>query len=161
MSQYASRTTAYDPLRSIGVGDEAVFRRTITAEDVDRFVTLSGDVNPLHRDPDFAGRTAFERPIVHGMLVASYVSTMIGTQLPGTGSVWVRQEFRWAAPVFAGDQLDYRLRVLHKSEGSRVVKVQVSVTNQKGESVLYGDGLVMVLEMTSRAGEPPPNAAAR
>jgi len=61
-----------------------------------------GDYNPLHMEADFARTTSFQQRVVHGMLVASYVSTLVGMQLPGPGALWTKQSFNWSAPVFIG-----------------------------------------------------------
>ena len=137
-------------LRSIQVGEERRFSKKITAEDVRAFAELTGDHNPLHMDAEFASSTSFQRRVVHGMLVASYVSTMVGMHLPGPGALWTQQNFQWAAPVFIGDQLDFLLRVTQRSEATRTVKIEVKVMNQNGKTVMAGDGSVMLLESKSR-----------
>ena len=91
-------------------------------------------------DAEFASSTNFQRRVVHGMLVASYVSTMIGMHLPGPGALWTQQNFQWAAPVFISDQLDFVLRVTHRSDATRTVKIEVKVTNQNGKTVMAGEG---------------------
>lgn len=131
---------------AIQVGDEARLTKTIRAEDVEAFARLSGDHNPLHTNAEFARRTSFQRPVAHGMLVASYVSTLIGTQLPGPGALWAQQNFRWRAPVFVGDEVALTLRVTHKSAGTRTLNIVVNAVNQHGHTVLEGEGTVMVLE---------------
>ena len=80
---------------AIAVGDTAKLTRTVGHDDVELFATLSGDRNPLHMDDEFARGTSFERRVVHGMLVASYVSTLVGMHLPGPGALWTQQSFRW------------------------------------------------------------------
>lgn len=142
-------------LRSIQVGEERRFSKQITAEDVRAFAELTGDHNPLHMDAEFASSTSFQRRVVHGMLVASYVSTMIGMHLPGPGALWAQQNFQWAAPVFIGDQLDFVLRVTQRSDATRTVKIEVKVNNQNGKTVMSGDGSVMLLESKSRHREAP------
>lgn len=130
---------------AIAVGDEARLTKKILAEDVAAFARLSGDDNPLHVDAEFARRTSFQRPVAHGMLVASYVSTLIGTQLPGPGALWTQQQFRWRAPVFVGDEISLTLRVTHKSTGTHTLNITVNAINQHGHTVLEGEGTVMVL----------------
>src|SRR5277367_1417163 len=112
-------------------GDEAKFSKLITAEDVEAFAKLSGDRNPLHMDDKFAARTHFQRRVVHGMLVANYVSTLVGMQCPGPGALWSRQNFRWLAPVFIGDRITLTMKVTHKSEGSRSLTIEVKAANQE------------------------------
>ena len=80
------------------------------------------------------------------MIAASYVSTLIGMHLPGPGALWTQQNFRWRAPVFVGDCLRLKLTVTHKSEGSRTLSVVVAAINQNEQSVLEGEGVVMLLE---------------
>ena len=131
---------------AIRVSDKATLSKTITEEDVRAFAALTGDYNPLHMEEEFAAGTHFQRRVVHGMLVASYVSTLVGMQLPGPGALWTRQNFQWVAPVFLGDTLEITLEVLHKSEGNRAVSVSVKAVNQHGKAVMEGEGAVVVME---------------
>ena len=89
----------------IQVGDSESISKTITESDVRRFVEMTGDDNPLHVDSAYAESTAFKDIVVHGMLGASYISTVIGTRLPGTGALWVSQNFDFLLPVRLGDEL--------------------------------------------------------
>ena len=102
-------------------GDEASCHKTISTEDVDAFARLSGDTNPLHMDEKIALRTDFRGRVVHGLLLASYVSALVGMQCPGPGTIWSQQNFRWQSPVFIGDRIHLKLRVVHKSIGSRAL----------------------------------------
>jgi 3-oxoacyl-[acyl-carrier protein] reductase len=130
----------------IAIGDEARLTKKISAADVAAFASLSGDDNPLHVSTEFARRTSFQRPVAHGMLVASYVSTLIGTQLPGPGALWAQQSFRWRAPVFIDDEISFTLRVTHKSASTRTLNIAINAVNQHGHTVLEGEGTVMMLE---------------
>ena len=127
-------------------GDVFDFTKTITAEDVEAFAKLSGDRNPLHMDDKFAARTHFQRRVVHGMLVANYVSTLIGMRCPGPGALWSQQGFRWLAPVFIGDKISLTMKVTHKSEGARSLTLEVKALNQDGKVVMEGEGTVTALE---------------
>lgn len=140
---------------SIRPGDFVSFSKTILESDVEAFAALSGDRNPLHMDSEFASRTHLGRRVVHGMLVASYVSTLIGTKLPGTGSLWMEQRFGWRNPVFIGDTLEFTLRITHKSEGSRTLALEVTVMNQNGKTVMDGEGTVALPEIHQRRQEIP------
>ena len=130
----------------ISVGDHASLKRTIAEADVDAFARLSGDYNPLHMDTEFARTTHFQKRVVHGMVVAGYVSTLVGMHLPGPGALWAQQSFNWLQPVFIGDTLEVTLRVTHKSEGSRTLTVAVEAVNQNGKTVMNGTGAVVLLE---------------
>ena len=113
---------------------------------MEAFAKLSGDRNPLHMDDSFAARTHFQRRVVHGMLVANYVSALIGMRCPGPGALWSQQNFRWLAPVFIGDRIDLTMKVTHKSEGSRSLTIEVKALNQEGKVVMEGEGTVTALE---------------
>jgi 3-oxoacyl-[acyl-carrier protein] reductase len=140
-------------LASIEAGATAHLSKTITREDILAFAHLTGDHNPLHVDAEFARSTNFQKPVAHGMLLASFVSTMVGMQLPGPGALWMRQSFRWPVPVFAGDSIDITLRVTHKSTGSNTLTVEVNAVNQDGKTVMSGEGAVMLLEKTPQQKE--------
>ena len=140
----------YPPeFKSIAVGDKAQLSKKVRFEDLQDFAALCGDYNPLHMDHSFSQRTRFERPVAHGMLVASYVSTLVGMQLPGPGALWAQQSFRWRAPVFVDDEVDISLVVTHKSEATRTLALKVKAVNQNGAIVMDGEGLVIVLEVRS------------
>jgi acyl dehydratase len=132
-------------LSGIEAGTTVHFSKTITLEDIAAFAAVSGDYNPLHLDEAFARDTAFGRPVAHGMLLASFVSRMVGMQLPGAGALWVRQSFRWPLPVFAGDTVELTLRVTHKSTGANTLVLEVNALNQDGKNVMNGEGAVMLL----------------
>lgn len=130
----------------IQVGDEAQFDKTVSADDVEDFAKLSGDRNPLHLDDGFAARTYLQRRVVHGMLLGSYVSALVGMHCPGPGALWSQQNFRWPAPVFIGDRIHFRLRLTHKSTGARTLTFTVNGVNQDGRVVMEGEGTVTALE---------------
>jgi 3-oxoacyl-[acyl-carrier protein] reductase len=136
-------------------GCETSFSKTITAEDLESFARLSGDRNPLHMDDEFAARTHFQRRVVHGMLLASYVSAMVGMHCPGPGALWAQQSFRWQAPAFIGDRIVITLRVKHKSMGSRTLTLEVKTVNQDGKMLMEGEGTVAALEESRRSEDVP------
>lgn len=131
---------------ALQTGSVARFSKQITVEDIRAFAALSGDYNPLHLDPEFARKTPFGRPVAHGVLLASFVSRMVGMQLPGAGALWMRQSFQWPNPVFAGDTVEITMRVTHRSIGSNTITLEVTAVNQDGKTVLSGEGAVMLLE---------------
>jgi len=143
--------TAFGDIR---VGDRAAVRRTVTEADVARFVELTGDDNPLHVDRDYAEGTPFRDVVVHGMLGASLLSTVIGTKLPGEGALWVSQSFDFRAPVRLGDEIEVSATVTAKHDSQRLLDLSAEIVNQRGEIVLAGAGRVRALE----APPPPPPA---
>ncbi|MBU3616737.1 SDR family oxidoreductase [Polynucleobacter sp. JS-Polo-80-F4] len=129
----------------IQVGDSESISKTITESDVRRFVEMTGDDNPLHVDAAYAESTAFKDIVVHGMLGASYISTVIGTRLPGTGALWVSQNFDFLLPVRLGDELSISCTVLKKFERERLLELETKIVNQHQQTVLTGTGKVKVL----------------
>lgn len=128
------------------VGEVARLERVVSAADIDAFVALTGDDNPLHTDNAYAADLGMGRRVVHGMLTAGYVSTVIGTMLPGPGALWVSETFRFRAPVRVDDQLVVEVRIRHISPATRVLVLTVSVTNQHTVVVLDGEAQVHVLD---------------
>jgi 3-oxoacyl-[acyl-carrier protein] reductase len=139
---------------AIAVGETRTLTRTITEADVRRFVEMTGDDNPLHVDRAYAEATSFKDIVVHGMLGASFISTVIGTQLPGPGALWVAQSLEFLLPVRLGDTLKITCTVTAKHPRDRLLELDTAITNQAGRLVLSGSGKVKVLE----AREAPPVA---
>ncbi len=129
----------------IQVGDARALTRTITEADVRRFVEMTGDDNPLHVDRAYAESTSFKDIVVHGMLGASFISTVIGTQLPGPGALWVAQSLEFLLPVRLGDFLTVTCKVTAKHERDRLLDLETTIVNQSGQTVLTGHGKVKVL----------------
>jgi 3-oxoacyl-[acyl-carrier protein] reductase len=134
-----------DRFDTIRLGDEAEISRVITAQDVDAFVRLTGDTNPLHTDESFAAETNFKHRVVHGMLTASFISTVIGTKLPGEGALWFEQQTRFLAPVRIGEEVRVWVKVKHKSDAQRVVVLETVVFGEGGRRVIEGEARVKVL----------------
>ncbi|MBC9030948.1 SDR family oxidoreductase [Sphingomonas sp. JC676] len=138
----------------IEVGETRSLTRTINEADVRRFVEMTGDDNPLHIDRAFAEETSFKDIVVHGMLGASFISTVIGTQLPGHGALWVSQSLDFLLPVRLGDVLTVSCTVTAKHERERLLDLDTRIMNQHGQAVLTGRGKVKVLAGKVRTEEP-------
>jgi 3-oxoacyl-[acyl-carrier protein] reductase len=147
-----SRVMHARQIEEIRVGDEAVVSHRLTEEDVRAFAALTGDQNPLHLDEEFARTTTYGRPVVHGMLSASFISTLIGMVLPGRGALWVSQTLEFLRPAYVGDTLRVAARVLQKSQATRMLTLDVAVTNQRGEKILGGTSIVKLLECRRENG---------
>jgi 3-oxoacyl-[acyl-carrier protein] reductase len=139
---------------TFSVGYEAAIDHEITAADVEAFAALTGDDNPLHLDPEFAATTPFGRPIVHGMLSASFVSTVIGTLLPGPGALWTGVRLDFVLPAYVGDRITIRLRVRHRSEATRTLVLDVKVLG-RGEVLIDGEATVRMLAPGAADRSPP------
>jgi 3-hydroxybutyryl-CoA dehydratase len=129
---------SYEELK---IGDTATFTKTISETDVYMFAGITGDLNPAHINEEWAKGTIFERRIVHGMLVCGLISTVLGTSLPGNGTIYVSQEFKFLAPVYLGDTVTAKVEVLEKLEKKRIVLRTVCV-NQDGKEVVTGKAVV-------------------
>jgi 3-oxoacyl-[acyl-carrier protein] reductase len=147
----------FHDFEQIRVGDQRSLKKTITREDVRRFVEMTGDDNPLHVDRDYAQTTPFKDIVVHGMLGASFLSTVIGTQLPGKGALWVSQQLDFLLPVRLGDELTIVCEVLRKHDVERLLELDTHILNQHGQKVLSGRGKVKVLAVPA-ASEAPASA---
>jgi len=90
-------------IEDIEIGQSATYERTVTDADIVKFAEISGDDNPVHLDEEFAAKTLFKGRIAHGMLAASFISTTVGTKLPGYGAIYISQSLRFKAPVRIGD----------------------------------------------------------
>jgi 3-oxoacyl-[acyl-carrier protein] reductase len=135
-----------DVFESIKLGQTDEFIHKITEKDISEFSKLTGDNNPLHMDENYAKGTNFKERVVHGMLTASFISTMIGTRLPGKGSLWYEQHIKFLVPVRIGDEIRIWAKVLHKSESQRIIVLQTMVYNQLDKIVIEGEAKVKVLE---------------
>jgi 3-oxoacyl-[acyl-carrier protein] reductase len=135
------------------VGDRASLEHELRAEDVRRFVDLTGDDNPVHVDDAYATAHGLRAPVAHGMLTAAYVSTVIGTKLPGPGALWMSERFRFRAPVYVGDTIRVEVVVKRKSPSTRVMVLDVTIHNHRGALVLDGEAHVQLLEDPMTTGE--------
>jgi 3-hydroxybutyryl-CoA dehydratase len=126
----------------IEVGDSDKFSKTVTDSDIYLFAGVSGDVNPAHIDEEYAKGTFFKTRIAHGILSAGFISAVIGTRLPGPGSVYMQQTLSFLAPVHIGDTITATATVIEKIEQKKRVRLKTVCTNQDGVTTLEGEALV-------------------
>ncbi|WP_282607495.1 MaoC family dehydratase [Pelagibius sp. Alg239-R121] len=130
-------------MEDLTVGMTAVFAKTVTDADIVMFAGVSGDTNPVHLDESFATQTMFGDRIAHGMLSASFVSTVFGTKLPGPGCIYMSQNLRFKAAVKSGDTVTARVTIREIiGEKNRVVFDTVCSVGDK--VVIDGDAMLMV-----------------
>ena len=130
-------------LEDLETGMEGVYAKTVTDSDITMFAGISGDTNPVHLDDDFAKQTIFGERIAHGMLSASFISTVFGTQLPGPGCVYLSQSLRFKAPVKIGDRVEARVCIKEiLTDKRRVIFDTICRVGEK--IVLEGEASVMV-----------------
>jgi len=134
----------------IKVGDEARLTHSITSEDIEVFSQLTGDYNPLHHDKEFARRTLFQKPIVHGMLSASYISTIIGMLLPGKGALWVSQTLEFLKPAYVGDTIKVVTTVKNISPSTKVLVLSTIIYNQNKRELITGISKVKLSQLIEK-----------
>lgn len=124
------------------VGARATRTRPITRATIANFAELSGDLNPIHLDPVVAAKSPFGERIAHGSLVASFVSAVLGNELPGSGSIYLGQTLKFLAPVRIGDMITASVEVIAVHEQKRLITLRTECTNQEGTVVLTGEAIV-------------------
>lgn len=123
--------------------------RTVTAKDVERFAEATGDTNAVHLDEAFAATTRFKHRIAHGMLIGSYISSLIGTDFPGPGTIYLSQTMKFTAPVYLGDTVTIRATVAGYRPEKQILTLETVVTNQHGVKVVTGEAVCLVSEVAS------------
>ena len=126
----------------LNIGDTAEFAKTVSESDIYLYAGITGDFNPAHINEDYAKNTFFKTRIAHGMLSAGFISTAIGTKLPGTGSIYVKQDLRFLAPVRIGDTITARVEVIEIMDGKNRVRLKTVCVNQEGTQILDGEAVV-------------------
>lgn len=130
-------------LQDLSIGMQSSYEKTIRAEDIDAFAAITGDTNPVHLDEVYAASTPFKARIAHGMLSAGLISTVLGTQLPGPGCIYLDQQIRFRAPVYINDVLVATVTVeeINERRGRVSLKTQCFVS---GKLVADGTASMMV-----------------
>jgi len=121
------------------IGDKARRSLTLTQEHVDTFARLTGDYNPLHFDAEFANHTRFGGLVVQGGLTTGLLHALVAMDLPGPGSVFLSQNWKFTAPVYIGDTITAEAEVSSVHATKPVTQLRVTVTRQTGETVLEGE----------------------
>lgn len=121
------------------VGQKASRSITLTEDHVKTFAELSGDYNPLHFDASFAAKTKFKRLVVQGGLTTGLLHALVAMDMPGPGTVFLSQNWKFTAPVFIGDTITAEAEILSVHEAKPVTQLRINVTRQDGEIVLEGE----------------------
>lgn len=121
------------------VGQKAVRSITLTAEHVKAYAEMTGDYNPLHFDEDFTSKTKFKKLVVQGGLTTGLLHALVAMDMPGPGTVFLSQNWKFTAPVFIGDTITAEAEVLSLHATKPVSQLRVTVTRQSGETVLEGE----------------------
>ena len=127
----------------INVGDTAVLERTLTEQDITLFAVMSGDINPAHVDPEYAMSSRFREVIGHGMWSGALISTVLGTDFPGPGTIYLGQSLRFRRPVKVGDTITIKVTAKEKDATKGKVVLDTECVNQDGEIVVSGSAEVI------------------
>ena len=131
-------------------GMRDAYAKTITDADVITFAGISGDTNPVHLNHEFASETLFEGQVAHGMLTASFISTVIGTKLPGPGCIYVSQNLRFMAPVKVGDTVTATCTVSRLIPEKHMIEME-TICSVGGKTVLDGQATILVPTKAGKA----------
>lgn len=128
----------------VKIGEKATISRSYTEEDVELFIQVSQDHNPIHSSELYAKTTRFKSRIVPGLLTASMISGVLGTKLPGYGTIYLGQELRFTRPVYFGDNLLCEVEVIEKIDAKKIIILDTKIKNQNNELVITGKATVML-----------------
>jgi 3-hydroxybutyryl-CoA dehydratase len=128
------------------VGLAAERTKEMTEALVNAYAELTGDFSPVHVDEEFAKQSRFGARIAHGMLSAGFLSATIGMDLPGPGTVWVAQAFKFKQPVKLGDTITWRVEIRELFPGKKRARLSTVARNQRGEVVIDGEGTILLLD---------------
>jgi len=137
---------------TLRVGAKSFLSKAFTEEEVFQFANISADKNPLHLDKDFGTASIFGQRIVHGMLVASLFSGLIGMELPGQGSIYLGQNLTFKNPVFIDEQVTASVEIINIREDKPIVTLRTVCINSEGKVVIEGEAVVKV-SMSTRHGK--------
>tara|TARA_Y100000741_G_C18141973_1_gene513507 strand:- start:222 stop:653 length:432 start_codon:yes stop_codon:yes gene_type:complete len=140
MSENPSELT----FEQIEIGHTKEFQIKVTESLVNDFAKLSGDFNPIHINEDFAKSKKFKGKIVHGMLLASFLSRMVGMYLPGKHALYLSQSLEFHNPCFINDEITVSSIVNEKSESTKIIRIDSKILNNKNEVLLNGTGRIIV-----------------
>ena len=127
----------------LNIGEKASLTKQITESDVFCFAEVTGDRNPVHLDPEYASQTRFKERIAHGMLTAGLISAVLGTRLPGLGSIYLSQSLAFKAPVKLGDVIQAEVEVIEKIPEKNKLRLRTTCRNQDGTVVTDGEAVVL------------------
>lgn len=129
-------------IEELKIGDFEEFSKTISESDIYMFAGISGDMNPAHIDEPYAAKTFFKGRIAHGILVGSFISTVIGMKMPGPGTIYLEQHYKFLAPVRIGDTITAKVEVVEIKSEKNKVTLQTRCFNQNGVMVIDGTAVV-------------------
>ena len=128
------------------IGQKATFTKKIDEQLVDDFAKLSGDLNPLHMNEEYAKNTKFGKRVCHGMLLASFLSQLVGMYLPGKNSLYFSQSLNFRNPCFVNDEITIEGEIIEKKHNLKLISLKISIYNQTRKCLLDGLAKIIVRE---------------
>jgi len=129
-------------VHELEMGDRAAFSKTISESDIYLYAGITGDFNPAHVNQEYAEKTFFKSRIAHGLLVAGLISSVIANQLPGPGTIYLKQELDFLAPVYIGDTVTASVEVMEIQKDKNRIILQTRCRNQQDQLVIDGKAIV-------------------
>ena len=133
--------------KEIFVGNSASISKIFTIKDVEEFADLSNDKNPVHLDEEFAKTSIFGQRVVHGMLVASLFSGLLGEKLPGEGTIYLGQTLNFTAPVSIGEEVTASVEIINIRDDKPIITLQTTCVNSSGKIVIEGEAVVKSINL--------------
>jgi len=128
----------------ISIGQQESFIIKITESMVEKFSNLSGDLNPLHMDNQFAESSSFNKRIVHGMFLASFFSQLIGMKLPGKNALYFSQTLNFRSPCYIDDEIEVVGEVIEKSDSTQIITLSTTIFNKSKTCLIDGIAKIIV-----------------
>ena len=129
-------------IEELHVGDKAEFSKTISESDIYLYAGITGDFNPAHINEAYAAKTFFKTRIAHGMLLGGFISAIFGNQLPGPGTIYIRQELNFLRPVHIGDTVTARAEIVEVLTEKNRIRVETTCVNQDGILLVDGEAIL-------------------
>ncbi len=129
-------------ISDLKIGDSAEFSKTLSESDVYLFAGITGDLNPAHVNEEYAKDTFFGGRIAHGILLSGFISAVIGNNLPGPGTIYLKQELNFLAPARVGDTITAKAEVIEIQQEKKKVVLETTCVNQQNTLLVQGKALV-------------------
>lgn len=131
--------------KEIGVGHTASEQREVTLDAIRQYAEISGDFNPVHLDEEYAAQSFFGGRIAHGLFCLGMISKIVGTEMPGIGSIFLNERIDYKNPAYLGDTITTEIKVLEIKEEKKILNLGINCTNQNGQVILCGTTLVKMV----------------
>jgi len=128
---------------NISIGTEVSVKKAFTQEEVNSYTRTSGDSNPIHYDPEYAKKTPFNKPIVPGLQVASLFGGLLGSKLPGKGTIHIGQTLQFLKPVYMNEEVEATIKIISIRSDKPVITFQVTCSKENGEIAITGEAVVI------------------